>query len=298
MVKYSYFSPGKAGKYLIREMFRYNNKSHCLFSTGHPPIYAVVSVPANKKIYYDWYWEDDTTGDLVHNKFTQTKDILLDPMYDETWYPVCTNGRYSIKELLKVRNQELTGIKASSRCTGDFYKCFKHAFEVDIIVNPLVMLGYGGVVGTKRFGELLRNHQPNLVNIPIDYVVDELCKRKNIVTHKEDIRELARNRFIGNGHLPYKDPNVLYTNTEEKYIQQVTKIINSNRQFEKDIVTCLDYYNIPYEIFNLDRDDYAQRFNLDRTFTKNQDTMPTRHDFIEPCDIIEGWIDNYIKENP
>ena len=297
-MKYSYFCPSKAGKFLIEHMFRYNNKTHTLLCCGYPPIYAIMSSPADKSVIFHWYWEDDNTGELVHTTHTVHKDIKLDPLYDSTWYPVCTNGRYSIKELLKVRNQELTGIKASCTCTGDFYKCFKHAFDTDIIINPLVMLGYGGVLGTNKLGKLLRHHQPNLENIPIEYVVDELCKRKNIVTHKEDIRELARNLFIGNGHLPYKDPNVLITDTEEKYIQQVTKLINSNRQFEKDIISCLDYYNIPYEIFNLDRDDYAQRFNLDRTFTKNQDTMPSRHDFIEPCDKIECWIDNYMKNNP
>tara|TARA_Y100001937_G_scaffold56121_1_gene77147 strand:+ start:2625 stop:3518 length:894 start_codon:yes stop_codon:yes gene_type:complete len=297
-MKYSYFAPGKAGKYLIREMFWSNKKTHCVFCGGHPPIYAVMSVPAGKSFYFDWYWEDDNTGELVHTTHTEHNNIILDTTYMETWYPKSTNGRYSIKELLKPKNKEVTGISASSTCTGDFYKCFKHAFDMDIVVNPLVMLGYGGVLGTDKLNKLLRSHQPNLVNIPTEYVVDELCKRKNIVTHKENIRELARNFFIGNGHLPYKDPNVLCTDTEEKYVQQVTKIINSNRQFEKDIITCLDYYNIPYEIFNLDKDDYAQRFNLDKTFTKEQDSLQSLFDFIEPCDIIEGWIDNYVKENP
>ena len=297
-MKYSYFCPGKAGKHLLREMFRINNKTHCLFCCGSPPIYAVMSKKENDYVKFEWYWEDDDTGELVYTTHNEYTDILLDIHYIETWYPKSTNGRYSIKELLKVRNQELTGIKASSRCTGDFHKCFKHAFDMDIIVNPLVMLGYGGVIGTERLGELLRNHRPNLVNIPIEYVVDELCKRKNIVTHKEDIRELARNLFIGDGHLPYKDPNVLFTNTTEKYVQQVTKLINQHRQFEKDIISCLDYYNIPYEIFNLDKDDYKQRFNLDQVFTKLQDRHPQHYDFLEPCDIIEGWIDNYMKENP
>jgi len=271
-------------------MFWYNNKTHSLFCCGTPPIYAVMSTPAGD---FDWYWEDDTTGNLVQTSYHVDGDIILDHTYNEIWYPVPTNGIHSIKKLLKD-----TDIKASSCCTGNFSKCFKHAFDTDIIVNPLVMLGYGGVLGTNKLGKLLRSHQPNLINIPIEYVVDELNKRKNIVTHKEDIRELARNYFIGNGHIPYKDPNVLYTDTTEKYVQQVTKQINHNRQFEKDIITCLDYYNISYDIFNLDKDDYGERFNLDQTFTKLQDPHPRFYDFIEPCDIIESWIDNYIKENP
>ena len=297
-MKYSYFCPGKAGKFLIEHMFRYNNKTHTLFCCGHPPIYAIMSLPAENSNIFHWYWEDDITGELVHTTYTEYNDILLDPMCDSTWYPVSTNGRYSIKEYLKIKNQKITGVHASSICKGDFHKCFRHAFDTDIIINPLVMLGYGGVLGTGKLGKILRDHSPNLSNIPLEYVIDNLRKRKNIVTHKENIRELARNLFIGNGHLPYKDPNVYVTNTEEKYIQQVTKLINDHRQFEKDIISCLDYYNISYEIFNLDKDDYGQRFNLDKTFTRLQDTMPQRYDFIEPTDVIEGWIDNYIKENP
>ena len=289
-MKYNYFCPGKAGKYLIRDMFWHNGKTHCLFCCGTPPIYAVMSTPLGN---FDWYWEDDITGDIVHTSHTETKNIFLNPNFDEVWYPVPTDGVYSIKKLLKN-----TSIKASTTCKGDFYKCFNHAFQSDIIVNPLVMLGYGGVLGTGKLGKLLRAAKPNLMNIPIDYVVDELCKRKSIVTYKEDIKELARNFFIGNGHIPYKNPNVLYTNTTEKYVYQVTKLINENRQFEKDIMTCLDHYNIPYEIFNLDKDDYGSCFNLDKPLTKLDDTMPQRYDFIEPTDIIEGWVDNYVKENP
>ena len=289
-MKYNYFCPGKAGKYLIRDMFWHNGKTHCLFCCGTPPIYAVMSTPLGN---FDWYWEDDITGDIVHTSHTETKNIFLNPNFDEVWYPVPTDGVYSIKKLLKN-----TSIKASTTCKGDFYKCFNHAFQSDIIVNPLVMLGYGGVLGTGKLGKLLRAAKPNLMNIPIDYVVDELCKRKSIVTYKEDIKELARNFFIGNGHIPYKNPNVLYTNTTEKYVYQVTKLINENRQFEKDIMTCLDHCNIPYEIFNLDKDDYGSCFNLDKPLTKLDDTMPQRYDFIEPTDIIEGWVDNYVKENP
>lgn len=289
-MKYSYFCPGKAGKYLIRDMFWKNNKTHSLFCCGTPPMYAVMSTPAGD---FDWYWEDDDTGNLVQTSYHVDGDIILDHTYNETWYPVLTNGKHCIKQLLK--NSD---IKASSCCTGNFSKCFKHAFDTDIIVNPLVMLGYGGVLGNHRFGEILRNHQPNLVNIPIEYVVDELNKRTNMVTHKEDLRQLARNYFIGNGHLPYKQANIFFTDTIEKYVKQVTKQINSYRQFEQDIVCLLDYYNINYEWYNLDTDSYEERFNLDQVFDKEFDPHHRIYDFIEPCDVIEGWIDDYVRDNP
>ena len=289
-MQYNYFCPGKSGKYLIRDMFWYNNKTHSLFCCGELPMYMVMSDPNGN---FDWFWEDDNTGNLVQSSYKVDGDIILNHDYSETWYPVPTNGVYSIKKLLKN-----TDIKASSTCKGLFHKCFQRALDTDIITNPLVMLGYGGVLGSSKLGKLLRNHLPNLENIPVDWCVDELCKRKSIVTHKSDIRELARNFFIGNGHLSYKDPNVLKTDTTEKYVQQVTKIINANRKFEEDIISCLDYYNIPYEIFDLDKDDYASTFNLEKAFSKADDPHPQFYEFIESRDIIEGWIDDYVAEYP
>ena len=50
--------------------------------------------------------------------------------------------------------------------------------------------------------------------------------------------------------------------------------------------------------FNLDKDDYKQRFNLDQVFSKTHDPMLSRYDFIEPCDIIEGWVDDYMRMYP
>tara|TARA_Y100001973_G_scaffold68046_1_gene99331 strand:- start:2383 stop:3249 length:867 start_codon:yes stop_codon:yes gene_type:complete len=288
-MKYSYFCPGKAGKYLIRDMFWHNNKTHCLMCCGEPPIYAVMSTPKGK---FDWYWED-SSGRLIQASHKVHDNILLNHNYSETWFPVETKGKYCVKKLLKDSD-----INASRTCPGLFHKCFEHAFQADLLVNPLVMLGYGGVLGTNKLGKLLRNRTPNLENIPLDYVIDELKQRKNIITHKEDMEQLARNYFIGNGHLPYMNPDVLFTNTEEKYVHEVTKLINSNRQFEKDIADLLDYYNIPYEWFNLDTDNYSEVFELEKTFHKDEDPHHKLYENFVDKETSDKWISEYVKNYP
>ena len=71
-MKYSYFCPAKAGKYIIRDMFWHNNKTHCLMCCGEPPIYAVMSTPKGE---FDWYWEHNK-GNLVQMSYKVEDDIL------------------------------------------------------------------------------------------------------------------------------------------------------------------------------------------------------------------------------
>ena len=288
-MKYSYFCPAKAGKYIIRDMFWHNNKTHCLMCCGEPPIYAVMSTPEGE---FDWYWEHNN-GNLVQMSYKVKDDILLDVHYNEVWFPVETNGVYSIKKFLKDPE-----VGASRTCPNSFHECFEIAFEADLLVNPLVMLGYGGVLGSKKLGKQLQNRQPNMENIPLQYVIDELRKRKNIITHKENIEELARNFFIGNGHLPYMDPNVLITDTEEKYVDVITKNLNANRQFEKDIADLLDYYNIPYEWFNLDNGNYNETFGLKKTYDKSQDPHHKIYDNFVDKETSDKWINEYVERYP
>ena len=289
-MKHSYFCPSKAGKYFIREQFWYNNKTHAFMCTGDMPMFVVISTPDGQ---FDWYWED-SSGRLVQASHkVDLGNISFNHDCDEYWFPVETEGKYHMKNFLRDPD-----INASRTCPGMFSQCFPHAFEADILVNPLVMLGYGGVLGEKKLSKLLRNRTPNLENIPLDYVINELRQRKNVITHKENMYELARNFFIGCGHLPYKNPHIFFTDTEEKYVHETTKLINQNRQFEKDIVNLLDYYDIPYEWFNLDTDDYCEVFGLEKAFRKDED--PTL-DYIEQIvdkETSDKWISDYVKNYP
>tara|TARA_Y100001970_G_scaffold293530_1_gene440997 strand:- start:1754 stop:2623 length:870 start_codon:yes stop_codon:yes gene_type:complete len=289
-MKHSYFAPGKAGKYLIRDMFWLNNKTHAGMSSGEPPLYAHMTTPDG---HFDWYWED-SSGRLVQASYEVDDVTILNfKKYSETWFPVKTNGVPSIKKFLKD-----SGIKASQTCPGMFHKCFEHAFQADLLVNPLPMLGYVGVIGSRKMSKIICNREPNMENIPLEYVIDELRKRKNIITHKENMEELARNFFLGDGHFPYMNPDVYFTDTEEKFIHETTKTINQNRKFEKDMADLLDYYDIPYEWFNLDTGDYSETFGLEKTFDKNEDPHHHLYDNFVDKKISDKWISDYVKNYP
>ena len=289
-MKYSYFCPSKAGKYFIREQFWYNNKTHAFMCTGDMPMFVVISTSDGQ---FDWYWED-SSGRLVQASHkVDLGNISFNHDCDEYWFPVETEGKYHMKNFLRDPD-----INASRTCPGMFSQCFPHAFEADILVNPLVMLGYGGVLGEKKLSKLLRNRTPNLENIPLDYVINELRQRKNVITHKENMYELARNFFIGCGHLPYKNPHIFFTDTEEKYVHETTKLINQNRQFEKDIANLLDYYDIPYEWFNLDTDDYCEVFGLEKAFHKDEDPTLNYIKQIVDKETSDKWISEYVKNYP
>ena len=289
-MKYSYFCPSKAGKYFIREQFWYNNKTHSFMCTGDMPMFVVISTPDGQ---FDWYWED-SSGRLVQASHkVDLGNISFNHDCDEYWFPVETEGKYHMKNFLRDPD-----INASRTCPGMFSQCFPHAFEADILVNPLVMLGYGGVLGEKKLSKLLCNRTPNLENIPLDYVINELRQRKNVITHKENMYELARNFFIGCGHLPYKNPHIFFTDTEEKYVHETTKLINQNRQFEKDIANLLDYYDIPYEWFNLDTDDYCEVFGLEKAFRKDEDPTLDYVEQIVDKETSDKWISDYVKNYP
>ena len=289
-MKYSYFCPSKAGKYFIREQFWYNNKTHAFMCTGDMPMFVVISTSDGQ---FDWYWED-SSGRLVQASHkVDLGNISFNHDCDEYWFPVETEGKYHMKNFLRDPD-----INASRTCPGMFSQCFPHAFEADILVNPLVMLGYGGVLGEKKLSKLLCNRTPNLENIPLDYVINELRQRKNVITHKENMYELARNFFIGCGHLPYKNPHMFFTDTEEKYVHETTKLINQNRQFEKDIANLLDYYDIPYEWFNLDTDDYCEVFGLEKAFRKDEDPTLDYVEQIVDKETSDKWINEYVERYP
>ncbi len=289
-MKYSYFCPSKAGKYFIREQFWYNNKTHAFMCTGDMPMFVVISTSDGQ---FDWYWED-SSGRLVQASHkVDLGNISFNHDCDEYWFPVETEGKYHMKNFLRDPD-----INASRTCPGMFSQCFPHAFEADILVNPLVMLGYGGVLGEKKLSKLLCNRTPNLENIPLDYVINELRQRKNVITHKENMYELARNFFIGCGHLPYKNPHIFFTDTEEKYVHETTKLINQNRQFEKDIANLLDYYDIPYEWFNLDTDDYCEVFGLEKAFRKDEDPTLDYVEQIVDKETSDKWINEYVERYP
>ena len=295
-MKYSYFCAKKAGKYLLREIFLKNNRSSSLLVTGKPPAYATCITPDWKR---DWYWENNN-GELVHHEYQDTPPDSNEQFdvhngyHSETWFYIPTYDSYSIKKYLKDRPE----VKASDDCPGHFHKCYNHCLSMDLCVNPLPMLGYLGEIGTGKMADRLFARQPNMKNLSfVGRFVERLRARKNYIGYKEDIRHHAYNFFAGTGRPVYMNPDVLFTNTEEKYVAQITKRINNNRRFIVALQYILDYYDIPYEFFNLDNDSYSEKFGVTETFDRYASDLP----FVDKPtyqDKIEQWVDDYVKKYP
>ena len=283
-MKYNFFSGGKSGKYQLRQIFLNNNKTHAIFCCGVPPVHAAMMTPDYK---WDWYWED-LDGKLVHETYQDRKPQVGEEWaarsqgyHKETWFYRKTDGDYNIKKYLKRRPE----LRVQEYACDGFYKCFEHAFKQDIIVNPLPMMGYVGMLGCGKLSKRLRERRPNMSNAPLNYVLDNFNKRKNFIAHKEDIRKLAFNFFA--------DANVPSHISEEQIFDKVSKKIDENIQFANDIADILDYYNISYEWFNLDKDDYKV-FGVtdvpDRNVSDNVfDTFTTSRD------KIDQWVENYMR---
>ncbi len=273
-MKYSYFSGGKAGKLLIRNLFWLNGKTHVFFTTGQPPYFAAFTTPEG---VCDWYWD----GGSYHH--VESNNMMNKIYYNEMWHPVTG----TIKKWFKHLGPQV-GLGRPA--------CDDLAFEVDMITNPLVMLGYGGVLGSKKLLQQIQARTPCLSTG--SNVVEELRKRKNIIAYKTNIRHMAHNFFVGSGRPFYKHPDVLVTQTDEGYIKECTKRVNTNREFPKAIANLLDHYNIPYEWFDLDKGDYATTFDLEHVFPRDVDPTPELDEYVTDKDIVEGWIDDYMRLYP
>lgn len=283
-MKYSYFCAGKGGKLHARNNFLYNNKTHGFLSCSAPTYYASVT---RRSGVCDWYWEQ--AGELKTYHHIESNSMINDMRYNEVWFP--TTG--TMKQYLKSINLPILD-HCPVTCCGVFSNCFDVILSQDMITNPLLMMGYGGVLGGNKLLKAIECRSPTFTGVPIDHIVKELRKRKNIIAYKSDIRHMAHNFFVGSGRPLYKHPDVLVTQTDEGYIKECTKRINRNREYPKAIASLLDDYDIPYEMFDLDNADYKKTFDLEDSLPISTDPTPTLDEYVTDKDIVEGWIDDYV----
>ena len=129
------------------------------------------------------------------------------------------------------------------------------------------------------------------MNTDINFVVNELKNRYNVIAYKEDKLHWVTNFFLDG------NPLVLEQYGEDAYVEYVTKHINENIRYIKLLKNLLDSYRIPYEMFNLDRDDYCKTFGL----SKDIDRSSTDERFCllphEHREKVNQWAKNYLKNN-
>tara|TARA_Y100000768_G_scaffold382000_1_gene361587 strand:+ start:849 stop:1670 length:822 start_codon:yes stop_codon:yes gene_type:complete len=273
-MKFTYFGGVKSGKFLIRSLFQYNQKSYSLFNTGYAP-FTFITKPCNNGYHsHEWNWED---------KFSHEVKSWYEVRHLESYHEVM----YQIKE-----NSGMTFADKNkfAQFPINLYKMFPRIFESDIVVNPLASLGYCSGIGSREMNWNLKRKRPPM-NTDLKYAIKELQSRANIVVYKEDTYHWVSNFFLdGNAYL-------LESHGEDAYVEYVTNHINESRKFEKHMKNTLEYYKIPYELFSLDTGDYCKTFGL----SKNIDRSATDERFCSlPHEFrskVKSWTENYLLNN-
>jgi len=240
-MKYTYFANVKGGKYFIRSLFQYNNKSFAFFSPGYSVFTFITKPTGNGYHSYEWNWEDKSTHEL------------------KTWYEV--RHLETLDEVLyqsPEQNCNFVNKDTFAKLPINLYKTFTRAYEVDMIMNPLLSMGYSNGVGGRDMNWDLRTKRPPM-NTDLDYIIKELQSRRNIVAYKENLYDWVSNFFLeGNS-------KVLEEQGEDAYVTHITNHINEARRFQKHLINLLEYYKIPYETFSLDTGDYCKTFGLSKS---------------------------------
>lgn len=270
-MKYSYFGGVKSGKFFIRSLFQYNQKSYSLLNAGYIPFTIITKPCGNSYHSYEWNWEDKFSHEVkswYEVRHLETQDEVLHQKAENS-------------------GMSFTNKKNFAQYPINLYKTFSRIYESDIVVNPLMSLGYCSGVGSREMNWNIRRKIPPM-NVDLEFSLKELRNRRNIISYKEDIYHWVSN-FFRDG-----DQYLLTTKGEDAYVQYVTRHINGSKLFEKLLKNLLEYYRIPYETFSLDTGDYCKTFGL----SKSIDRSSTDEHF---CSLphkyrskVKAWTENYL----
>ena len=287
-MKCSYFSAERSGKVHYHYSALMNNKS-----VARPKencgVACTIFMPSNNTIQWFWVDKDDNIRWLREHR--NYKDI--------DWLGTINDHKLRPKENNKSKHWLARGYchdysdEIHDNCmwlSNEYHRVFNKFFECDHLLHPDMLLGYWGYTKADKKGLnlsecLLNDIRP--MDVDLDYSINQMKKRKNVIVYKEDIRRLARSWFLGGGLMLDMD--------EETYYNNITLRINEARIYPTCMQIALDRYDIPYEMWSLDKGDYSV-FGLDNTLsryvTEGTDTIlkTTHHD------KVEGRIDRYIEE--
>tara|TARA_B100001175_G_scaffold316437_1_gene330389 strand:- start:74 stop:820 length:747 start_codon:yes stop_codon:yes gene_type:complete len=233
-MKFTYWGGIRSGKMQIWQLFELNGKK------------TAISTISGKKwpAFFILYGGGDTS-EIIYEENGKVKI--------KNHKPACiVDGVYDLKS-----DWGKDGIERYSTWSTDpqvLYKSFDKVFEQDLIVNPFLLLGYYGKIGTEDFNEMVERRQRN-IRVDLDYTISELKKRRNIIPYKTD-----------KVHEKY-----LFNMLDEEKSKREKKLKGSLRL--TDLVEgLLTEYQIPFEKFDLDaallNNDYST-LGLDKPLPKN-----------------------------
>ena len=268
-MKYTYFSTEKGGKYLIRQQFILNRRSTAVINHSKPLWSGTTTPASSNKDRLNWYWCDSKTGELkTHEDIICFNDKIVSAHYSDQWFPIPDErGHHFIADW---------GKDKIAPYHDNFWQCLDNIFDTSLITNPFRMLGFCGPLSKDKRITEMESYTQKLRGIPLEYVLERLRERKNIIAYKEDIRHLAKNWFSN----PHTFEDVTYT-------------INKIRKLQDIMPRVLDHYNIPFEMFSLDSGDYAKTFNLDKALPRDC----TDNIFSNPSNV-DDLVDKYMDMHP
>jgi len=287
-VKYSYFSAERAGKCHYHFTALMNGKSIAR-PKENCGIACTIYMPTNNTIQWYWIDKDDNTRWLREYRNYESID----------WLGTINDLKLRPKDNKKSKHWLARGFihdypqEIDDTCvwlSNRYHEFFNKFFECDHLLHPEMLLGYWGFTKADREGMSLSDcllEDERYMKVDLDYSISMMKKRKNIIVYKDDIRKLARSWFLGGGQL--------IDISDESYYNNISLRINEARKIPRSMQVALDRFDIPYEVWSLDKGDYGVfgfDKNLPRYETEGCDcTIKPRHQH-----KVEGWIERYVKE--
>ncbi len=257
MDKYTYWNYGKSGGWELACNFFYNNKSMAVHNHSHP-VYAILHKPAYKIYLKKWFYQ--SAGTLhTHTAYRdfRTYDKIMSACFPSAGHEWCYESPFKTDR--GDYNLTYWGKTHIDKDVTTFYECSSEILECDLINVPHILLGYNG----NHFGDenLLKqydNKQPQHPPHNIDDIIKVLQQKINIVPYKENYESMVKNILagsLGDRH---------WQQGQDFYVEECVRRIKSHKKCFHSICGVLEYYGIPYKVFNLDRDNYEEYFDLDK----------------------------------
>ena len=264
-----YWGASVSGKLHVEMLYRYNYKSISMIKTGFIQ-YGKSQKNGEGSIYdVERYSTDgvDKRKLIVQNHEEYFSDWM------KLGWGIGKDFLYSVDE-----NKELIFPYSRTKpiYRSQMIKYFPHWSQADVYINCLDLLGLNP--NAKRFS-LIKSVDD--VNIYDDIIIDDLRQRKNIVPYKSNMREHMLYYMLWIAHIKRIEPDVISVRWMIKYHRLIEQI--------------LEKYGFDITYFDIDTDDYAKTFGVDKNISRSCTKTRIRDD--APIDKLYDMIDRYIEEN-
>ena len=137
----------------------------------------------------------------------------------------------------------------------------------------------------------LKNLSPPTAYSPAagEKVLKELRQRVYIVPYKENLYHQAYNFFTDGTSM-----EILRKHGEDAYVKAVIDKINRVKNLFQNVTSMLEYNQIPYQLFNLDKDSYVDTFKLHQDIPRYSSdglftSLPEKY-----MSKVNGWVEDYL----